>query len=159
MEAITSSESEYSGNYLSCLLCDKTFCTPEKLQEHLTNHFSLPETKTYFCDLCGRGLRSPQELHQHFKRFHEAHLKELCPGSGAGAVDQFECSHCAKIFILEEYLKVHVKLDHCSEGLQLDKKSLKREQRVEQLPDYSLDPIFCPPPKRKYPPRSPFFNP
>eukprot|EP00099_Drosophila_melanogaster_P019268 NP_610530.1 uncharacterized protein Dmel_CG12744, isoform B [Drosophila melanogaster] len=140
---------------LSCLLCEQTFDATEKLDEHLPTHFPQPVSTGQTCDICGRTMRSSLELHQHYKRYHEAHVPNT--------EGHFQCQLCDKVFLLQDHLKVHVKIEHATDGYQPDEKSLDWQhyspRSLDTTNDYKLDPILCPPPKRKYPPRSPFFNP
>ncbi|XP_017012569.2 uncharacterized zinc finger protein CG12744 [Drosophila takahashii] len=141
---------------VSCLLCEQTFDAIDKLDEHLNAHFPQPvASQSQICDLCGRGMRSSLELHQHYKRFHEAHV--------AATDGHFHCQLCDKVFLLQDHLNVHVKIEHSSDGYRPDDKIPEWKQNndrcIDLTTDYRLDPILCPPPKKKYPPRSPFFNP
>ncbi|XP_017066645.1 uncharacterized zinc finger protein CG12744 [Drosophila eugracilis] len=148
-------DTELSETNLSCLLCENTFDTSEKLEEHLSIHFPDPVAKRKICDLCGRGVRSSLELHQHYKRFHEAHV----PNTDG----HYPCQFCDKIFLLDDHLSVHVKIEHSDDGYHPNDRSSEWQQHTPNsfdLPtDNKLDSILRPPPKRKYPPRSPFFNP
>nr|XP_016929195.1 uncharacterized zinc finger protein CG12744 [Drosophila suzukii]XP_016929196.1 uncharacterized zinc finger protein CG12744 [Drosophila suzukii] len=149
-------EADLSGVNVTCLMCEQTFDAVEKLDDHLTTHFPQPVPhQSHICDLCGRGMRSSLELHQHYKRFHETHV--------ASTDGHFQCHLCDKVFLLQDHLSVHVKIEHSADGYRPDEKSSEWDQN--QRPcfyltnDDKLDHIFCPPPKRTYPPRSPFFNP
>ncbi|XP_016969641.1 uncharacterized zinc finger protein CG12744 [Drosophila rhopaloa] len=148
-------ETALSGMNLSCLLCEQTFDAVEKLDEHLPIHFPQPVVRTQFCDLCGRGMRTSLDLHQHYKRFHEAHV--------ASSDGHFYCQMCDKVFLLQDHLNVHVKIEHATDGYRPEARSSEWEKHcpntVDLTNDDMLDPILCPPPKKKYPPRSPFFNP
>nr|XP_017027420.1 uncharacterized zinc finger protein CG12744 isoform X2 [Drosophila kikkawai] len=147
---------EFSWISLSCLLCEQTFGSAEKLQDHLIVHFPQPVDRSHICDICGRGMRSPLELHQHYNRYHEAHVTNTDEG-------QFQCQLCDKVFLLQDYLNVHVKIEHSSEGYrpaEMYSACAKPYQSHEDLTNDDEDnSVLCPPPKRKYPPRSPFFNP
>lgn len=149
--------SDFSWVCLSCLLCEQTFDSAEKLQDHLIIHFPQPQvSRSHTCDICGRGMRSPLELHQHYNRYHEAHVTSTDDG-------QFHCELCDKVFLLQDYLNVHVKIEHSSEGYrpaEMYSVSEKPHNKyVDLISEDENNPILCPPPKRKYPPRSPFFNP
>ncbi|XP_017045106.1 uncharacterized zinc finger protein CG12744 [Drosophila ficusphila] len=140
--------------HLSCLLCDQTFDSVDKLNDHLSTHFPQQVARNQNCDLCGRGMRSSLELHEHYQRFHEAHV----PSTDG----HFSCQLCDKMFLLQEHLKVHVKLDHSTDRFRSEKSSEWENPKpisIDLTADDELDPILLPPPKRKYPPRSPFFNP
>ncbi|XP_052842788.1 uncharacterized zinc finger protein CG12744 [Drosophila gunungcola] len=148
-------ETALSGMNLSCLLCEQTFDAIEKLDDHLSDHFPQPVARSQVCDLCGRGMQSSLELRQHYKRFHEAHVP--CTDG------HFHCQLCDKVFLLQDHLSVHVKIEHATDGYRPEERSLEWEKRnpntFDLTSDLKLDPILCPPPKRTYPPRSPFFNP
>ncbi|KAH8345582.1 hypothetical protein KR084_011549 [Drosophila pseudotakahashii] len=149
-------EPSLSGMNVSCLLCEQTFDAVERLDEHLSAHFPQPEvSQSHICDLCGRRMRSSLELQQHYKRFHEAHV--------ASTDGHFHCQLCDKVFLLQDHLNEHVKIEHSSVGYRSDEKISEWKQTNHRCFDVAtvdkLDPILCPPPKKKYPPRSPFFNP
>ncbi|XP_017960222.1 uncharacterized zinc finger protein CG12744 isoform X2 [Drosophila navojoa] len=125
---------------IKCFLCQKLYTDIDELQDHLQNHSIESTTNTalryYNCDVCGRGLRSEEELKKHIKRFHGTHLikKEIEAGS------RYKCDKCSDIYISSEYLEKHKETAH----------SVQKEFKI-------ITRII--PAKPKYAPRSPFFNP
>lgn len=140
---------EYTMN---CFLCQKLFTDIDELQEHLSIHYiehsDLNTTTQYFnCNVCERNLRSEQELNDHYKRYHEAMMirKEIAAGK------RFPCKLCGNVYISFQFLLKHVDLSHC--------KNKESAKHVTQKPEKMYAALQCVEPKKKYPPRSPYFNP
>ncbi|EDW09230.2 uncharacterized zinc finger protein CG12744 isoform X2 [Drosophila mojavensis] len=134
---------------IKCFLCQKLYTDIDELQDHLQNHSieitENPALKYYNCDVCGRGLRSEEELKKHIKRFHGTHLikKEIEAGN------RFKCDKCSDIYIGSDYLEKHKQMAHnVKDGTAQPpiQKELKIITRIISA-------------KPKYAPRSPFFNP
>lgn len=134
---------------INCFLCQKLYTDIDELQDHLQNH-SIESTqstplKYYNCDVCGRGLRSEEELNKHIKRFHGTHLIRKKIEAG----DRFKCDKCGDIYIGSDYLEKHKQTAHTVKD-DTTQSPFKKELKI-------ITRII--PAKPKYAPRSPFFNP
>ncbi|XP_064552046.1 uncharacterized zinc finger protein CG12744-like isoform X2 [Drosophila montana] len=133
---------------INCFLCQQLFTDIDELQQHFLTHFAEcaenTTTKFFNCDVCGRSLRSEQELQKHHERFHAAHLIQI------ESRNRFKCEKCNNVYLSLDFLEKHIQVAH-NVGETFTQAPAQSEQRTVMF--------LNPPAKQKYPPRSPYFNP
>ncbi|XP_032292069.1 uncharacterized zinc finger protein CG12744 isoform X3 [Drosophila virilis] len=136
---------------INCFLCQQLFTDIDELQQHFLTHFAEcpanTTTKFFECDVCGRSLRSEQELHKHQERFHAAHLIK----KDIETRNRFQCEKCNNVYLSLDFLERHIQLAH-NVGQTFGQAPPAQPQQMTVV-------FLNPPAKQKYPPRSPFFNP
>lgn len=142
-------EVDFNEYGIRCFLCQQLYTDIDELQQHLQEH-SIESTEnttpTYYnCDVCGRSLRSEEELNKHMARFHATHLIKKDIESG----NRFKCDKCNDIYISFNYLEKHIQSAHNARD-ERTKSPLRKDHKL-------VTRII--PAKQKYAPRSPFFNP
>ncbi|KAH8416171.1 hypothetical protein KR222_009731, partial [Zaprionus bogoriensis] len=137
---------------IDCFLCPAKFTDIDELLEHLLLHCldHTPELRAYHtkylnCDVCGRSLRSEQELSDHHRRYHAVHLirRDIVAG------ERYKCDQCGDIYVSGNFLQKHIEKAHSPQQEKVQKNAPKPHLIIPQP---------TPAPKMKYPPRSPFFN-
>ena len=102
MDKATNDAVHFSGEHLSCHVCQRTFTTMVSLKRHQLIHDNL---KPHICSICKKKFRQKGSLESHF-RIHTG-VRWRCEAEG-----------CGKLFITKSLLNQHIKATRlCREAL------------------------------------------
>ena len=112
---------------LSCQQCEKKFCKPSELRNHMRTHTG---ERPYTCDICEASFAYSHILTRH-KKYHDGTKKFTCKECGKSFLQKndlvkhgrihsgekpYSCETCGKDFARMDYLKKHQMLHASSDS-------------------------------------------